>query len=83
MALFKYLKPINNLPNPNGPLSAIVNPSITAEVNCQVRTFEHVRSKECIVNTLPSRKQPLENMQVKMVWQQQEDNLQEVQRYSS
>ena len=83
MALFKYLKPINNLPNPNGPLSAIVDPSITAEVNCQVQTFEHVRSEEYTVNTLPRRKQPLENMHVKMVWQQQDDNLQQVQRYSS
>ena len=45
MALFKYLKPIDNLPDPNGPLSAEVDPSITVEVNRQVRRIEYQPKK--------------------------------------
>ena len=45
MALFKYLRPVDNLPDPNGPLSTVIHPSITAEVNRQVRAIEQQPKK--------------------------------------
>ena len=45
MALFKYLRPVDNLPDPNGPLSTIIHPSVTAEVNRQVRAIEQQPKK--------------------------------------
>ena len=45
MALFKYLRPVDNLPDPNGPLSTVIHPSVTAEVNRQVRAIEQQPKK--------------------------------------
>ena len=46
MALFRYLKPVDNLPDPNGPLSTVIHPSVTAEVNRQVRAIEQQSKKQ-------------------------------------
>ena len=45
MALFKYLRPVDNLPDPNGPFSTVIHFSDTAEVNRQVRAVEQQPKK--------------------------------------
>ena len=46
MAFFKYLRPVDNLPDPDGPLSTVIHPSVTAEVNRHVRVIEQQPKKQ-------------------------------------
>ena len=37
MALLRYLKPANGLPNPKGSLSTMISPDVIAEMNKEVK----------------------------------------------